>query len=140
MFGQESLHLYLLNFGSDAVIGRVSGDQPFFDRSLEGAVECEVNASDRGTAQTWVAFATAFLDSAVFHQVLVELLQIPGGQLVEFNLPNPWDRVGFDNQLVAVCCGWPDVGLGVELISASQPGGHCVVLSLIHISEPTRPY
>ena len=75
-----------------------------------------MDASDRGAAQARIALAAALLNSAMLHQVFIELLQVTGSQLVELDLTNPWDGVALDDQLVAICGGWSDVGFGVELI------------------------
>ena len=88
-----------------------------------------MDTSDCGAAQAGIALAAALLDSAVFHQVFVELLEITGGQLLQFDLPDAWDGVGLDDQVVAVCCRRPDVGLGVEFVPAAEPSRHCVVFA-----------
>ena len=130
---QECLHLYLLYLGSDAVISGIPGNQPFFHRSLESAVQSEVNTPYCGTAQTGVAFAAAPLNSAFLHQILVELLEVTGGQLLQLDLSDLGNGVGLDDQVVAVCRRWPDVGLGVELVPAAEPGGYRVILVAAHI-------
>ena len=75
-----------------------------------------MDASYCGAAQAGVAVAALCVDPAMLHQVLVHLLQIPGGQLFQLDLSDAGDGVGFNHQLVAVCCGLPDVGLGVQVI------------------------
>ena len=130
---EERLHFYLLHLGGDAIVGRIARDEPLFDSSLESAVKCEVDAPYCGAAQAWVALATPLLYPATLHQVLVELLEIMGGKPLELDLADAGNGVGLDNQLVAVSGGRPNVGLGVELIPAAEPGSHCVVLTAAHI-------
>ena len=103
MLREKRLHLYLLHFGSDAVVSGIPWNEPFLDRSLESAVESEVEPPYCGAAQTGITLAAALLDSALLHQALVELLEITGGQLLQFDLPDAGDGVGFDDQVVAVC-------------------------------------
>ncbi len=128
----ECLSLEFLNLGSDAVIGRIAGDQTLLDGSFEGAVEHEVDAADGGAAQAR-ALILPNVDPAALHQVFVELLEVAGGQLGEFDLTNPRNGVGFDHQLVAVCCGKADVGLGVEIVPGAEPSGYGVFFSTDHI-------
>ena len=56
------------------------------------------------------------MDSATLQQLLVELLQMPGGQLLQLNVPNAGDRIGLDDQFIPVGRGGADIGLGVELV------------------------
>ena len=51
---------------------------------------------------------------------------MPGGQLFQFDIPDAGDSVGVYDELVAVCGGGADVGVGVELIPRPQLGGCCV--------------
>ena len=97
MFRQECLHFHLLHFRSDAVVSGVAGNEPLFHCSLECAVQGEVDASDSGTTQTEVALTAALLYPAALHQVFVELLEITGGQLLQLDLSDAGDGVGFDD-------------------------------------------
>ena len=51
---------------------------------------------------------------------------MPGGHLLQFDIPDAGDGVGIDDELVAVGGGCADVGLGIEFIPHFQPGGSCV--------------
>ena len=73
------------------------------------------------------------MDTSVFHEIFVELLEVAGGQLGKFDLADPWDGVGLDHQLIAICGGKTDIGLGVEVIPGFQPGGDGVFLGTDHI-------
>ena len=92
----ERLSLEFLNLGRDTVIGRVTGNQPLFDRSLESAVEHEVDTADGGAAQAG-ALILSNMDTPILHEVLIQLLQVAGGQFGELDLANPGDSVGFDH-------------------------------------------
>ena len=128
----KRLSLEFLNLGSDAVVGRIAGDQTLLDGSFEGAVEHEVDAADGGAAQAR-ALILPNVNPATLHQVFVELLEVAGGQLGELDLADARDGVGFDHQLIAVCCGKADVGLGVEVVPGAEPSGYGVFFSTDHI-------
>ena len=51
---------------------------------------------------------------------------MPGGEPLWLDAANPGNGVGLDDELVAVCGGSSDIGLGIELISGPQPGSHGV--------------
>ncbi len=75
ILGVERFSLELLDLWGDAVIGRVTWDQPFFNCPLKGAVEHEVDAADRGAAQAGT-LVFPYVDTPVFHEVFVELLEV----------------------------------------------------------------
>ena len=68
------------------------------------------------------------VDATVFQQLLVELLQIVGSQLGEFDIADAGNSVLLDHQLVAIGCGDADVWLGVDVIPASQPCGNGILI------------
>ena len=94
VFGQERFHLHFPYFRSDAVIGRVARNEPLHYRALKGAVKGEVDAPRCGAAQAGVAFAAACLDATFLHQVFVELLEVTGGRLLEFDLADSGTGAG----------------------------------------------
>lgn len=91
-----------------------------------------MDAPDRGAAQTGVALAAAHLDPAVFHQALIELLEITGGQLGKFHSADMGDGTGLDDKMVTISSR-SDVGRALEFVPASEPGGRRVVLSAAHV-------
>lgn len=113
----------------------VTGNESFFDSPLKGAVEHEMNAPHRGTAQS-LSTGFGFPLSALFHQVLVELLEVTGSQLGQLDVSDAGDSVGVDHQIVAVCCGYPHIGLGIEVIPGFEPGSHCEIIR--HEPHPYR--
>ncbi len=80
-----------------------------------------MDAPYRGTAQSLSA-GFGFPFPALFHQVLVELLKVTGSQLGQLDVSDAGDRIGVDHQIVAVCCGYPHIGLGIEVIPGFEPG------------------
>ena len=102
MFRLEDLHLELLNFGSNAVLSRIARDQAFLDRSLEGIVQHQVEAADGRAAEPRIAMTALAVDTTVFHQLLVELLQIMGSQLGELDIADAGNRVLLDHQMVGI--------------------------------------
>ena len=58
---RQDLHFVLRDFGRNAVICRISDNQPFFDRAVEGVVQHRVNAADRVRS----AFSAEYLRCAV---------------------------------------------------------------------------
>ena len=88
MLGAKGFHLYLLYLGGNAVVSWIAGDEPLLHCPFECAVEHEVDAADCGAAETGIAVAAPMVDTAMLHQILVELLEIPGGQFFEFNFSN----------------------------------------------------
>ena len=72
------------------------------------------------------------VDTTVFHQLLVELLQIVGSQLGELDIADAGNRVLLDHQMVAVCCGNSHIRLCIDIIPASQPYALCQCALLRH--------
>ena len=109
----EDIHFHLSDLGGDAVIGRIAEDQPLLDRPLQGYVEHEVDAACSGGTEPLVSFF-AGADPAMCSQILVELLEVAGGQLGEFNAADVGNDVTVDIKFVTVGGGQTDVGLCVE--------------------------
>ena len=81
----EDLHLEFLHLRCDAVLGGVAEDQAFFYGAVQGIVEHQVQAADGGTAESGVAVTAVTSGTTALHQLLVELLQVVGGQLGELD-------------------------------------------------------
>lgn len=91
-----------------------------------------MDAADGGAAQAR-ALILPNVNPATLHQVFVELLEVAGGQLGEFDLADARDGVGFDHELIAVCCGEADVGFGIEVVPGAEPSGYGVFFSTDYI-------
>ena len=53
---------------------------------------------------------------------------MPGGHLLQFDIPDAGDSVGVYDELVAVCGGGADVGVGIELVPHFKPVAHRVLI------------
>lgn len=93
----------------------------------------EMDTPHCSAAQSRIALAAARLDSAVFHQIFVKLLEVARGQFFQLDFADTRDGVGLNNQVVAVCRGWSDIGLGVELVPVAEPGSYRVILTAARI-------
>ena len=78
------------------------------------------------------------VDTTVFHQLLVELLQIMGSQLGELDIADAGNRVLLDHQMVAVCRGNSYVWLGVNVVPASQPCGDGILIGTADVNTLDR--
>ena len=74
MLRWKNLHFDFLYFRRDAVLGRVPQDQALLDRPFQGAMQHEMQAPNRGAAESRVAVTALAVDASVFHQIFVELL------------------------------------------------------------------
>lgn len=110
----------------DAVLGGVAKDQAFFYGAVQGIVEHQVQTADGGAAEPGVAVTAFAVGTATLHQLLVELLQIVGGQLGELDIADTRNGVLLDHQVIAIRRGDADIWLGVDVVPAPQPCGHGV--------------
>ena len=62
---------------------------------------------------------------------------MPGGQLLQLDVPNAGDRIGLDDQFIPVGRGGADIGLGIELVPGAQPRGYRVFFAAAHIQALT---
>ena len=112
MLRLEDLHLEFLHLRCDAVLGGVAEDQAFFYGAVQGIVEHQVQAADGGAAESRIAVTAFAVGTAALHQLLVELLQVVGGQLGEFDAADTRNGVPLDHQAVAICRGDTDICRG----------------------------
>ena len=92
---------------------RGSDQQPLLHCPVQGAVEYDVDASYRGPTEPRVFLSLLFLQPPILQQVLVELLNLPAGEFVQLDTPNPGDGVFLHGPAVVACCGRADVSLAV---------------------------
>ena len=111
----QGSHLLPLELGHDTVLGRVVEEQLLLHRPVQGAVEHGVDAPDGGAAQARVFALLRGSAAAVLLQLPVKVLDLPGGQLVELDLPDVGDGVQLNASAVILRRGEPQVGLGVDL-------------------------
>lgn len=112
---RQDLYVQFPGLGHNTVLAGVSLDQPLLHSPVQGTVEHQMDAAHSGGAQALV-LVLSDVYSATLQQLLVELLQVPGGQLLQFDAADAGDGVVLNDQLVAVGYGGADIGLGVELI------------------------
>ena len=87
-----------------------------------------VDAPDVGATEAGILLLLRFTYPAVVFEVVVQLLDGTGCQLVQLDAANLWDDVVVDEALVVGRCGWPDVGFCVDLEPSLHPLAHCVLL------------
>lgn len=85
-----------------------------------------MQAADGGAAESRIAVTAFAVGTAALHQLLVELLQVVGGQLGELDAADTGDGVLLDHQVIAIRRGDADIWLGVDVVPAPQPRGHGV--------------
>ena len=93
MLRLEDLHLEFLHLRCDAVLGGVAEDQAFFYGAVQGIVEHQVQTPNRGAAESQIAVTAFAVGTAALHQLLVELLQVVGGQLGELDAADAGDGI-----------------------------------------------
>ena len=86
-----------------------------------------MNAVDGGGAHARVLILSDVY-SPILQQLFVELLQVSGGQLLQLDVPNAGDRIGLDDQFIPVGRSGADIGLGIELISGTQPACYGILI------------
>ena len=93
MLRLEDLHLEFLHLRCDAVLGGVAEDQAFFYGAVQGIVKHQVQAADGGAAKSRIAVTAFTSGAAALHQLLVELLQVVGGQFDELDAADAGDGI-----------------------------------------------
>ena len=85
---RQHLHLLLLHLGQFTTSGRVHKEQSFLDRLFEAVIQQGVDAVDYPHTQPLLLQLNVFvtLHPAVFLEVVVELLDLDGGQLIQFDV------------------------------------------------------
>ena len=137
MLRLEDLHLEFLHLRCDAVLGGVAEDQAFFYGAVQGIVKHQVQAADGGAAESRIAVTAFTSGAAALHQLLVELLQVVGGQLGELDAADTGDGVLLDHQTVAIRRGDTDIWLGIDVVPAPQPRGHGILICAADIDALT---
>ena len=102
-------------------------------------MEHEVDAVDGGSAQS-LGLVAPYMDSAAVQQLLIELLQVAGGQLLQSDASNSGDGVAFNHQFIPIGGGGAHIGLGIQLVPGAQPGCHGVFLTAAYIQPLTLCY
>ena len=128
----ERFHLLVLDFRHHAPVVGIADQQPFLHRPVQGTVGHGVDTPYRGTAETGF-FPLLFPRPPAFQQVLVELLNLPTGELVQLDGSDPWDGILLNSSFVVPCGRWPDAGFGVQFEPQPQPLCHGVLSGAGHV-------
>ena len=89
---RQDLYVQFPGLGHNTVLAGVSLDQPLLHSPVQGTVEHQMDAAHSGGAQALV-LVLSDVYSATLQQLLVELLQVPGGQLLQFDAADAGDSV-----------------------------------------------
>ena len=95
---RQDLHFLFLKLRQLAALGGIDEDQPLGHRLLQAVAQQRVDAphhsgTETGIFQWWEVFA---LNSSALLEIVVEPLDLNGGQLVQRDVPNSGDDVVFD--------------------------------------------
>ena len=103
-------------------------EQPFGYRLLQAVVQQRVDAANHSGAEAFVLeFRKIFaLNPSALLEVVVETLDLDGGQLVQRDAADSGDDVVLNVVRIVRFGVWPDAGLGVDLVPRFHPRCHCV--------------
>ena len=120
---RQDLHFFLFKLWQLAALGGVGEDEPLRHRLLQAVVQQCVDAPHHSGAETFVLeFGKILaLDPSAFLEVVVKPLDLNGGQLVQWDVPNSGDDVVLDVVGVVGFGVGPDAGLGVDLVPRPHP-------------------
>ena len=103
-FSREDLDLALLEFGDDTLVCWIAWDEPFLHRTAQAAVKHRVDTPDIGAAEAGVLCLLRFTDAPMVFEVIIQLLDSPSSQLVQFDVSDLWNDVVVDEALVVGRC------------------------------------
>ena len=129
----QCLHLLMLDLRHHAAVGGVSDQQSLFHCPVQGTVKHDVDAPYRGAAEAWAFLPLHFPQPPILKKVLVQLLDLPAGELVELDGSNPGDGVFLHGPAVIASRRGADVEFGVELKPQPQPLHHRVFSGAGHV-------
>ena len=124
----KDFHLLFFNFGDDAILRRIGENEFFFHRPVKGIVQHHVDASHSGIAQSGFFLFLYFPQPPIALQIVVELLQVTGGELIQRDIPDSRDDMLFDVPVVVVHGGWANVRFGIQFKPRPQPSGNRVFI------------
>ena len=132
---RQYLHLSLFQLRQAAAFGGIGEEQPLRYRLLQAVVQQRVDAPYHAGAETLVLQLDVGipLDAAGFLQVVVELLDLDGGQLFQRCVAQFGDDVVVDVVEVVVLGFLPQAWLGVDLIPQLDPRAQRVGFGAAHV-------
>ena len=116
------------NFGDDAILRGIAENEFFLHRPVKGVVQHHVDTAHSGIAQSGFFLFLYFSQPPIALQIVVELLQVTGGELIQRDIPDSRDDMLFDVPVVVVHGGWANVRLGIQIKPRPQPSGNRVFI------------
>ena len=132
---RQYLHLPLFQLWQAAALSGVGEEQPLRHRLLQAVVQQRVDAPYHAGAEALILQLDVgiSLDAAGFLQVVVELLDLDGGQLFQRRVAQLGNDVVVNVVEVVVLGFLPKARLGVDLIPQLDPRAQCVGLGSAHV-------
>ena len=132
---RQYLHLPLFQLRQAAALGRVGEDQPLRYRLLQTVVQQRVDAPYHAGAETLVLQLDVGipLDATGFLQVVVELLDLDGGQFFQRCVAQLGNDVVVDVVEIVVLGFLPQAWLGVDLVPQLDPSAQRVGFGAAHV-------
>ena len=132
---RQYLHLPLFQLWQAAALGRVGKEQPLRYRLLQTVVQQRVDAPYHAGAETIVLQLDVGipLDAAGFLQVVVEFLDLDGGQFFQRRVAQFGNDVVVDVVEVVVLGFLPQPRLGVDLVPQLDPRTQRVGFCAAHV-------
>ena len=90
------------NFGDDAILRGIAENEFFLHRPVKGIVQHHMDAAHSGIAQSGFFLFLYLSQPAIALQIVVELLQVTGGELIQRDIPDSRDDMLFDVSVVVV--------------------------------------
>ena len=113
---------------TDAVLRGIAENAFFFYRPVKGIVQHHVNAAHSGIAQAGFFLFLYFSQPPIALQIVVELLQVAGSELIQRDIPDSRDDMLFDVPVVVVHGGWADMRFGIQFKPCPQPCGNRIFI------------
>lgn len=133
LFRREDVHLPLFLGRQTAGHGGVVGDDALQHRLVETLAEHGVDAPDGADAETLVGHPLVLFHPALPPGVVVELLEVQGGELVQLDVADAGHHMVLDVALVVRGGGVFDGGFAVVFVPEPAPLGHGVLPGLGHV-------
>lgn len=132
---RQYLHLSLFQLRQAAALSGVGEEQPLRHRLLQAVVQQRVDAPYHAGAEALILQVDVgiSLDAAGFLQVVVELLDLDGGQFFQRRVAQLGDDVVVDVVEVVVLGFLPQAWLGVDLVPQLDPRTQRVGFCAAHV-------
>ena len=88
-------------------------------------VEHRIQSTDMGVTQSWRFVLLCLPDPTMIFQIVVQLLDMPYGQIFQFDIPQRWDDVAVDKPAVVICGGGTNIRFGICFEPCVDPFSDC---------------